>query len=132
MADQKGISDRILGVVSGFPYSCRAVTDGAPCPDGVVCAFLLTPTAAWTNDPFIPQPCHRVFDHLSEIATNPNVKVLTFNHEGIFNQDDTDIEALKGFIQQSGNLRYPILVDANRVAINGMSHLHSKLYSDRG
>ena len=60
-----------------------------------------------------------MFEHLSQIATNPEVKVLTFNHEGIFNQDETDTEALRMFIQDQGNLHYPIFVDVNRVAIDG-------------
>lgn len=67
------------------------------------------------------KPCHRVFDHLSEIALNqPDVKVITFNHEGIFSQAATDIEALKAFIKMKGNLQYPIFVDINRIAINGV------------
>ncbi|TCD70190.1 hypothetical protein EIP91_004369 [Steccherinum ochraceum] len=66
------------------------------------------------------RPCHRVFGHLSEIATNPDVKVLTYNHEGIFNQSETDVEALKTFIQEQGNLHYPVFVDVNRVAIDAI------------
>lgn len=60
-----------------------------------------------------------MFGHLSQIATNRDVKVLTYNHEGIFNQSETDVEALKTFIQEQGNMDYPIFVDVNRVAIDG-------------
>jgi len=66
------------------------------------------------------RPCHRVFQHLSEMAAHPGVKVLTYNHEGIFNQSDTDIEALKSFIQEQGNINYPVFVDVNRVAIDAI------------
>lgn len=75
------------------------------------------------------KPCHRVFDHLSEIERHqPDVKVITFNHEGIFSQAATDIDALKAFISMKGNLKYPIYVDVNRTAINGESLIELLLY----
>lgn len=74
------------------------------------------------------QPCHRVFQHLSEMTSHPDVKVLTYNHEGIFNQTPTDTEALKTFIQEHGNINYPVFVDDNRVAIDGKDFLHSLAY----
>ncbi|KAI0078789.1 hypothetical protein K474DRAFT_1706183 [Panus rudis PR-1116 ss-1] len=67
------------------------------------------------------RPCHRVFDHLSDIALNEkDVQVITFNHEGIFSQADTDIAAVKSFVETKGNLRYPIFVDVRRTAINAI------------
>ncbi|KAL4252553.1 hypothetical protein ABKN59_005021 [Abortiporus biennis] len=67
------------------------------------------------------RPCHRVFDHLSEInETKPEVKVITFNNEGIFSNIPTDIHALKYFIARKNNLNYPIFVDEKRIAIDAL------------
>ena len=64
------------------------------------------------------QPCHRVFSHLSDIANRPGIKVITYNHEGIFNNTDTNIPMLREFVASRANMNYPISVDAKRVAIN--------------
>ena len=65
------------------------------------------------------QPCHRVFSHLSDIASRPGIKVITYDHEGIFNNAETNISELKQFVLSRSNMNYPIYVDVKRVAING-------------
>lgn len=66
------------------------------------------------------RPCHEVFGHLSKIAEKPGVKLISFNHEGIFTQAETDVPALRGFVAKQRNLKYPIFVDAKRIAINAV------------
>ncbi|KAI0091360.1 hypothetical protein BDY19DRAFT_886134 [Irpex rosettiformis] len=69
---------------------------------------------------YIP-PCHNVFPHLTEIAANhPNIKVVTFANEGIFNGADTDVAAFKAFVFARNDMNYPIYVDNNRIAFNAL------------
>ena len=56
---------------------------------------------------------------MSDIASKPGIKVITFNHEGIFNNTETNIPALKDFVLSRNNMNYPIYVDVNRLAIDG-------------
>lgn len=68
----------------------------------------------------IRQPCHRVFQHLSEIATQErSVKVISFADEGIFNNKATDIAAMKTFVFSRTDMNYPIYIDSHHVAYNG-------------
>lgn len=64
-----------------------------------------------------PQPCHVVCDILSDIAKKPDVKVITFNHEGIFTKADINRTVVKGFVDSRGDMNYPIYIDSQRVAI---------------
>ena len=51
------------------------------------------------------------------------MKVITFADEGIFNGAPTDVGMLKQFIFSRSDMNYPIFIDNNHVAYNGMSGL---------
>ena len=119
MARQKGLTPGVLGFVS-----CPTQSNHHSVSHPIIPSWCRVCVIFWQGFPLLhwlsEKPCHRVFDHLSEIELHqPDVKVITFNHEGIFSQAATDVDALKAFISMKGNLRYPIYVDVNRTAING-------------
>ncbi|KZT73109.1 hypothetical protein DAEQUDRAFT_722228 [Daedalea quercina L-15889] len=67
------------------------------------------------------RPCHVVCGILSRInATKPDVKVITFNHEGIFNKTAIDRPIVKNFIDGRSDMNYPIYIDSHRVAVQGL------------
>ncbi|TFY61954.1 hypothetical protein EVJ58_g4182 [Rhodofomes roseus] len=67
------------------------------------------------------RPCHVVCDILSRIsATKPDAKVITFNHEGIFNKTEIDRSIVQNFIDGRGDMNYPIYIDSHRVAVQGL------------
>ncbi|KAI0346555.1 hypothetical protein BDW22DRAFT_1352680 [Trametopsis cervina] len=67
------------------------------------------------------KPCHEVFEHLSRIAaTQPDTKVISFAHEGIFNNAETDVPALAAFVAARRDIDYPVFVDHRRVAFNAL------------
>ncbi|KAJ3554544.1 hypothetical protein NM688_g3053 [Phlebia brevispora] len=66
------------------------------------------------------RPCHRVFPHLSNIANRPGMKVISYNHEGIFNNTETNIPAVKNFVLSRQDMNFPIFVDVKRLAINSL------------
>lgn len=66
------------------------------------------------------RPCHVVCDILSDIAKKPDVKVITFNHEGIFTKADINRTVVKGFVDSRGDMNYPIYIDSQRVAIRSL------------
>ena len=47
------------------------------------------------------------------------MKVISFNHEGIFNNAETNITAVKNFVLSRPDMNFPVFVDVRRVAING-------------
>ncbi|KAF7795976.1 hypothetical protein EIP86_007145 [Pleurotus ostreatoroseus] len=61
-----------------------------------------------------------VFPHLSAIANRPGMKVISFNHEGIFNNAETNITAVKNFVLSRPDMNFPVFVDVRRVAINAL------------
>ena len=66
------------------------------------------------------QPCHVVSSILSRVsATKPDVKVITFNHEGIFNKTEIDRSVVKAFVDGRNDMDYPIYIDSHRVAVQG-------------
>ena len=52
-------------------------------------------------------------------ATKPDVKVITFNHEGIFNKTEIDRSVVKTFVDGRNDMDYPIYIDSHRVAVQG-------------
>ncbi|CCM04985.1 uncharacterized protein FIBRA_07183 [Fibroporia radiculosa] len=67
------------------------------------------------------RPCHVVCGILSNIvATEPDVKVITFNHEGIFTKAEIDRAVVKNFIDSRNDMDYPIYIDSERVAVEAL------------
>ena len=72
------------------------------------------------------QPCLAVFRDLSQLAqTRPEIKVITFNSEGIYSHAPTDVAAVKAFVAGRDDMNYPIYIDTHRVAVNGACALCS-------
>ena len=66
------------------------------------------------------QPCLSVFRDLSTLATTrQDIKVITFNSEGIFTNTPIDVAAVKAFVAARNDMKYPIFIDTHRVAVNG-------------
>ncbi|OCH95437.1 hypothetical protein OBBRIDRAFT_788327 [Obba rivulosa] len=64
------------------------------------------------------RPCLAESKHLSELAiTQPDVKLITFNHEGIFSNASANVAAVKQFVKDRDDMIYPIYIDVNRIAI---------------
>ncbi|TBU32570.1 hypothetical protein BD311DRAFT_654155 [Dichomitus squalens] len=67
------------------------------------------------------QPCLAVFRDLSTLAqTRPEIKVITFNSEGIFTNAPIDVAAVKAFVASRDDMKYPIFIDTHRVAVNSI------------
>ncbi|KAI0360096.1 hypothetical protein OH77DRAFT_1419486 [Trametes cingulata] len=67
------------------------------------------------------RPCLAVFRDLSTIArTRSEIKIVTFNSEGIFTQAPIDVAAVKKFIARRDDMDYPIYIDTHRVAVNSI------------
>ena len=72
-----------------------------------------------TDSRAFSQPCLAVFRDLSTLAhTRPDIKVITFNSEGIFTNAPIDVAAVKAFIAARDDMNYPIYIDTQRVAVN--------------
>lgn len=66
----------------------------------------------------LSQPCLAVFHELSTLAqTRPEIKVITFNAEGIFTNAPINVAAVKAFIAGREDMNYPIYIDTHRVAV---------------
>lgn len=64
------------------------------------------------------QPCHVVGSLLSRVnATKTDVKVITFNHEGIFNKTEIDRSVVKTFVNSRNDMDYPVYIDSHRIAV---------------
>lgn len=69
---------------------------------------------------FLLQPCHVVCGLLSNVsATMPDVKVISFDHEGIFTKAETDRAVVKKFVDGRQDIEYPTYIDSKRVAVQG-------------
>ncbi|RDX57532.1 hypothetical protein OH76DRAFT_1395361 [Lentinus brumalis] len=67
------------------------------------------------------RPCLAVFRDLSTLAqTRPDIKVITFNSEGIFTNAPIDVTAVKAFIAARDDMNYPIYIDTHRVAVSSI------------
>ncbi|KAI0710081.1 hypothetical protein C8Q76DRAFT_695205 [Earliella scabrosa] len=67
------------------------------------------------------RPCLAVFRDLSQLAqTRPEIKVITFNSEGIYSHAPTDVAAVKAFVAGRDDMNYPIYIDTHRVAVNAI------------
>ncbi|TBU55307.1 hypothetical protein BD310DRAFT_933998 [Dichomitus squalens] len=67
------------------------------------------------------RPCLAVFRDLSTLAqTRPEIKVITFNSEGIFTNAPIDVAAVKAFVASRDDMKYPIFIDTHRVAVNSI------------
>ncbi|KAI0925919.1 hypothetical protein AcV5_008522 [Taiwanofungus camphoratus] len=92
-------------------YECvRGTKDGWKSKKVLVIEFW----ASWCR------PCHEVCGILSDVAKNPSIKVVTFNHEGIFTKADIDRTVVKKFINSRNDMNYPIYIDTNRIAVEAI------------
>ncbi|KAI0787890.1 hypothetical protein C8Q74DRAFT_641310 [Fomes fomentarius] len=67
------------------------------------------------------RPCLAVFHELSTLAqTRPEIKVITFNAEGIFTNAPINVAAVKAFIAGRDDMNYPIYIDTHRVAVTSI------------
>ncbi|PIL35755.1 hypothetical protein GSI_02485 [Ganoderma sinense ZZ0214-1] len=67
------------------------------------------------------RPCVAVFRDLSALVqSHPEIKVITFNSEGIFTNASVDIAAVKAFVASRNDMNYPIFIDTHRVAVNSI------------
>ena len=78
------------------------------------CLRLTSELAPWHS-----QPCLAVFRDLSAIArSHPEIKIITFNSEGIFTNAPIDAPAVKRFVARRDDMDYPVFIDTHRVAVN--------------
>ncbi|KAJ3491755.1 hypothetical protein NLI96_g442 [Meripilus lineatus] len=62
-----------------------------------------------------------IFGHLSETAvTYPDVKVITFDNEGIFNGTKSNVDEVRRFIARRTDMKYPVLVDVHHTATDAL------------
>ncbi|KZT07685.1 uncharacterized protein LAESUDRAFT_724671 [Laetiporus sulphureus 93-53] len=67
------------------------------------------------------QPCHVVCGLLSKVsATMPDVKVISFDHEGIFTKAEIDRTVVKKFVSGRKDMEYPTYIDSKRVAVQAL------------
>ncbi|KAI0734247.1 hypothetical protein C8Q72DRAFT_923633, partial [Fomitopsis betulina] len=67
------------------------------------------------------RPCHVVGSLLSRVnATKTDVKVITFNHEGIFNKTEIDRSVVKTFVNSRNDMDYPVYIDSHRIAVQSL------------
>ncbi|KAI0329066.1 hypothetical protein GY45DRAFT_1362260 [Cubamyces sp. BRFM 1775] len=67
------------------------------------------------------RPCLAVFRDLSAIArSHPEIKIITFNSEGIFTNAPIDAAAVRRFVAQRDDMDYPVFIDTHRVAVNSI------------
>ncbi|OSD06365.1 hypothetical protein PYCCODRAFT_1431369 [Trametes coccinea BRFM310] len=67
------------------------------------------------------RPCLAVFRDLSALArTRPDIKIITFNSEGIFTNAAIDVAAVKRFVSKRDDMDYPVYIDTQRVAVNSI------------
>ncbi|CDO70876.1 hypothetical protein BN946_scf184804.g8 [Trametes cinnabarina] len=65
------------------------------------------------------RPCLAVFRDLSALArTRSDIKIITFNSEGIFTNAPIDVAAVKRFVSRRDDMDYPVYIDTQRVAVN--------------
>ncbi|GBE80370.1 hypothetical protein SCP_0300850 [Sparassis crispa] len=67
------------------------------------------------------RPCHPVCKILTDVAAQyPDVKVITFNNEGIFNKAPTDSEIIKDFVAERDDVNYPVYIDKKNIAVESL------------
>ncbi|KAI9000534.1 hypothetical protein BD414DRAFT_471925 [Trametes punicea] len=67
------------------------------------------------------RPCLAVFRDLSALArTRSDIKIITFNSEGIFTNAPIDVAAVKRFVTRRDDMDYPVYIDTHRVAVNSI------------
>ncbi|KAH9926837.1 hypothetical protein B0H21DRAFT_764008 [Amylocystis lapponica] len=67
------------------------------------------------------RPCHPVCQLLSDAAAKyPEIKVITFNHEGIFTKAEIDTAVVRNFVSRRDDMNYPLYIDINRVAVQAL------------
>lgn len=57
------------------------------------------------------------------VQKHPEIKVVTFNSEGIFTNAPVDTAAVKAFVASRNDMNYPIFIDTHRVAVNCTCHI---------
>jgi len=67
------------------------------------------------------RPCHPVCQILSDAAAQyPEIKIITFNHEGIFTRAEIDKSVVQDFVSDRDDMNYPIYIDINCVAVQAL------------
>ncbi|PCH42305.1 hypothetical protein WOLCODRAFT_152330 [Wolfiporia cocos MD-104 SS10] len=90
-------------------------------PGGAGCVRAAPRFAVRTEWILATQPCHVVSPILSKInASKPDVKLITFNHEGIFNKTDIDRSIVDDFVSGRDDMDYPVYIDMKRVAVQSL------------